>query len=117
MVLGVDRFDRAEPGTLNDVRGSHTQHRFVLDDKVFGISAPLTWSNLVLESPRVWPRPGLSRNRCKSANRQVGKVDFRGEIRSSSKASRARTAGSRSPSLLERRMVSAIDRIRAEPTG
>lgn len=41
----------------------------------------------------------------------------RGEIESSSKAIRARTAGSRSPSLLERRMVSAIDLIRAEPTG
>ncbi len=112
MVLGVDRFDRAEPGTLNDVRGSHAPHHFVLDDKVFGTSAsPLTWSTLVLESPRVWPRPGLSRNRYKSQTGRSERFYSRGEIRSSSKASRARTAGSRSPSLLERRMVSAIDRI------
>jgi hypothetical protein len=63
LVPGVDRFARAEPGTLKDVRGSHAQPHFVPDDKVFGTSAnSLTWSNLVLESARVWPGHGLSRD-------------------------------------------------------
>jgi hypothetical protein len=32
-LVGVDRFDRAKPCILDDVRGSHAQHHFVLDDK------------------------------------------------------------------------------------